>query len=472
MNGFVLWGLACFERTRYRLAVNSVVQSAGAALSAGGDNTQSSNLTLPAGLRDLLPAEAFARRNLARRMLELVELHGYSPVLLPAFEWAEVLERGLGTLDPTDVIRFVEPGSGEVAALRPDMTPQVARMVASRMKHTPPPIRVAYEGTVLRRRQERARKHRQIPQAGVELLGVSGPDGDIEVLLLAARCLDALEVENYVLDVGHAAIARSLLAELPTHAQSQWISALSVKDSDRVGELLQNPSCASLPSSTRDALRQLPLLHGGVDVLKDAAGLLKNTPAEPAFDGLRTIIGAAEKAGLRSHLRVDLGEVRGFAYYTGLLFHALADGPGAPLGGGGRYDDLLGCFGAEMPAVGFAFDLDHVAWARRSAGLVDPRPCRVAISARDGVEELANEVILKLRAEGVSALNAPVQPSEKNLKTWAEGAGCSALVLLNGSTNSLLALDTSKTLWQPTSGERDAITAQVIATWITSVVRS
>src|SRR5215472_17690716 len=111
---------------------------------------------LPSGMRDLLPEEAAARRSLSRSILDSFALHGYSIVTPPVFEFAEVLERGLGTLDPADVLRFVEPESGEVAALRPDMTPQIARLIATRLRDRPPPMRIAYEGTVLRRRSGRA----------------------------------------------------------------------------------------------------------------------------------------------------------------------------------------------------------------------------------------------------------------------------------------------------------------------------
>src|SRR5258706_5182973 len=162
------------------------------------------NHPLPAGMRDLLPPEAALRRRLSRRLLDHFALHGYELVTPPAFELADVLERGLGTLDPRDVLRFVEPESGEVAALRPDVTPQIARMAATRLGDRPPPMRLCYEGTVLRRRQERARKHRQIPQAGVERLGVGGPEGDIELLGLAAGAARAAGLSDFVLDLGHA----------------------------------------------------------------------------------------------------------------------------------------------------------------------------------------------------------------------------------------------------------------------------
>src|SRR5260370_6051897 len=121
------------------------------------------NHPLPAGMRDLLPPEAAQRRRLSRRLLDHFALHGYELVTPPAFELAEVLERGLGTLDPRDVLRFVEPESGEVAALRPDVKPQIARVAATRLADRPPPLRSCHERTELSRRQVRPHHDRQIP---------------------------------------------------------------------------------------------------------------------------------------------------------------------------------------------------------------------------------------------------------------------------------------------------------------------
>src|SRR5580698_8309053 len=163
---------------------------------------------LPAGMRDLLPEEAAERRALARSVLGRISLYGYAVVTLPVFEFAEVLERGLGHLDPADVLRFVEPESGEVAALRPDMTPQIARVVATRLRERPPPFRLAYEGTVVRRRSGRARKHKQIPQVGAELAGVAGPEGDLELIALVVDALHATGLKRFVIDVGDAGIVR------------------------------------------------------------------------------------------------------------------------------------------------------------------------------------------------------------------------------------------------------------------------
>src|SRR6185369_14357483 len=212
------------------------------------------NHPLPAGMRDLLPPEAAGRRRLSRRLLDHFALHGYELVTPPAFELAEVLERGLGTLDPRDVLRFVEPESGEVAALRPDVTPQIARMAATRLADRPMPMRLCYEGTVLRRRQERARKHRQIPQAGVELLGVGGPSGDIELMGLAAGAARAAGLGDFVLDVGHADIARALMSDIPTPLASAILDALAHKDTAVLADLVRD---AKPPRASAVALAEL-----------------------------------------------------------------------------------------------------------------------------------------------------------------------------------------------------------------------
>jgi ATP phosphoribosyltransferase regulatory subunit len=234
-------------------------------------------------MRDLLPEEAAARRLLARAVLEELDRHGYALVTLPAFEFSEVLERGLGTLDPADVLRFIEPESGEVAAFRPDMTPQIARVLATRLHDRPPPARLAYEGTVLRRRSGRARKHRQIPQVGVELAGVSGPEGDLELLALAAATLRAAGLPGFRLDLGDAGVVRALLKGKPSEEQRAVSDALARKDEAAVGD---------------PVLRALLGLHGGREALVEGTRLLAGSPAEGAARGLLALFDAAVARGL------------------------------------------------------------------------------------------------------------------------------------------------------------------------------
>lgn len=365
-------------------------------------------------MRDLLPEEARRRRALGRRLLAHFALHGYQLVTPPAFELAEVLERGLGTLDPTDVLRFVEPESGEIAALRPDMTPQIARMVATRLTHEPRPIRLCYEGTVVRRRQGRARRHRQVPQAGVELYGAPGIAGDLEILRLAASVARCCGLPEFVVDLGHAAVARSLLEALPRALAADVSDALAQKDTSRIAALLADTNS---PPAVARALSALPELHGADDAVFDrAAPLLAGTPAEAPALELRALWDTARRSDpeLAAALRIDLGEVRGFAYYTGAIFHLLAPGPGEPFGAGGRYDDLLRRFDAPMPATGFALHLDAVAWALEAAGVADERPPAVLVVAGDRAEALAQA----LRALEIPAVIHAAEGAEAHARAW------------------------------------------------------
>jgi ATP phosphoribosyltransferase regulatory subunit len=373
-------------------------------------------------MRDILPPEAARRRRLSRRLLDHFALHGYELVTPPAFELADVLERGLGTLDPRDVLRFVEPESGEVAALRPDMTPQIARIAATRLADRPLPMRLCYEGTVLRRRQERARKHRQIPQAGVELLGVAGPEGDLELLSLAVGSARAAGLSDFVLDLGHADIARAMMNGVPPPLASLILDALAHKDGAVLAELVKD---AKLEPQLGAAFCELPRLHGDGAVFKEAARVLGPTPAGPALTALRDLWDGAVAVGLEVVMRVDLGEVRGFAYYTGALFHLLADGPGEPFGSGGRYDDLLARFDTPMPAAGFGLDLDNLSWSLRVAGKEEGHDARVLV----GIAQAPATLCAALRALGVGCMAVSAGEAEAYARAWSfshllrEGAG-------------------------------------------------
>ncbi|MGK3975911.1 ATP phosphoribosyltransferase regulatory subunit [Sorangium sp. So ce118] len=379
---------------------------------------------LPAGMRDLLPEEARRRRALAKRVLDHFVLHGYQPVALPAFEFAEVLERGLGTLDAADVLRFIEPESGEVAALRPDMTPQIARLVATRLADAPRPIRLCYEGTVFRLRQGRARRHRQIPQAGVELYGVGTLGGDLEMLRLAASAVREAGLDRFVVDLGHAMIARALLDSVPAGLAAELSEVLELKDASRLAAVLASPRAADVPRRIVAAIAALPDLAGGGEADPDgavvfdrAAQLLSGTPAEAPLAELRALWDAARASPeLGPALRVDLGELRGLAYYTGAIFHVLAEGPGEAIAAGGRYDMLLSRFGLPMPAVGFALYLDAVAWARDAAGAADEPAPRVLLAVQP---ERSEPLAAALRGLGVPVVaHPPDQDPEGYAQAW------------------------------------------------------
>ncbi|MFO7179372.1 MAG: ATP phosphoribosyltransferase regulatory subunit [Pseudomonadota bacterium] len=382
---------------------------------------------VPAGLRDLLPPEAFRSAELCRRLVRSFELHGYELVTVPLFEFADVVERGLGSLEPHEVLKFVEPESGAVVSLRPDMTPQIARLVATRLSGEPGPVRLCYQGSVLRRRRERARRHRQIPQAGVELIGAAGAAGDLELLGVVAAAVRVAGLEEFVLDLGHAGVAGALVEGLAPEDARGILEALEMKDES---EVLKRAERSGLAAADRAALAALPALHGGGEIWSAAERALGGTRAEAALLELKRLWESACAAELAPSVLVDLGETRDLDYYTGALFHIHAEGPGRPIGSGGRYDGLLGRFGAPRPAVGFAFGLDDLAWALERAGKTVPLPARLLLTG----EGEFSDVERALRAADLATARAPSGDPRQYARAWRYshlielGAGAPRLV--------------------------------------------
>jgi ATP phosphoribosyltransferase regulatory subunit len=370
---------------------------------------------LPAGMRDLLPEEAARQLAMSRDILQSFEKFGYEPVSVPPFEYAEVLEHDMGPLDPAHVLRFVEPETGEVVALRPDMTPQVARLVATRLADAPPPLRLCYEGSVVRRRVERARRERQIQQTGFELVGLPGPEGDVEVLTVAASAVRAAGLGTFTLDLGHAKIAGSLVESAAPEARAGIIAALSAKDGEETRRRAEN---GSVHGRELAALVELPSLYGGADVWPRADRLLAGTAAEGPARALRDLYDRISLLGLAPNLVVDLGETWSFAYYTGMLFQILAEGPGEPVGSGGRYDRLFDRFGSPRPSAGFAADLGNLGWALERAGVSSSRRLRVLLVAPHASPAMSDALLGELRRRGIPAALGPATGAEAYARAW------------------------------------------------------
>jgi len=250
-----------------------------------------------------------------------------------------------------------------VVALPPDITPQIARLVATRFGEEKGVIRLAYEGTVVRLDQ-RARSQREIIQAGVEMAGVAGPAGDAEIVALAAAALEAVGFGRITIDIGHLGLCREVLDALGLPEAEREVVRGAIAKRDRVG-LSRLLAKARGPAEVVRFASLLPTLSGPPEVLATA---LVRVPARPpgirrALSDLRELLRELERYQLPADLHIDLSEVRGFDYYTGMRVQGYV--PGAPdaILQGGRYDSLLGRYGHPSPAVGFAIDVEATAHA-------------------------------------------------------------------------------------------------------------
>lgn len=381
-----------------------------------------SAVRLPAGVRDFLPRAAARRRAISDQVMAELWAWGYERIITPMFEHAEVLERGLGADARAAALRFVDPDSGDLLALRPDITPQIARIAATRLGDIEGPLRLCYEGAAWRA-EPGARRQREILQAGAEIIGAGSPDGDAEAMAVAAAVLAKSRIPELRLDIGHVALARFALAQIADPQQRAEIRRLLAKK-DRHGT---RAASAGLPDAAQKVLCALPALYGEPDeVLATARALPIHADVAASFDLLAAVIARAKAAvadPARVAISVDLGEVRGFEYYTGVRFSGYIAGAGDAILRGGRYDDLLGRYGRPGLATGFALDLEAIALAQHACG-IDPPAARRGLLITAADQGAAIALAGKVREAGFRAATDLGAPREAEaLRRYAAEVG-------------------------------------------------
>ena len=427
------------------------------------------NYVTPVGFRDVVSEESLVREELTSRVKACFAAKGYLPVETPTLEVLDVMEAG-GHV-PEAPFKFFD-SHGDLLAMRPDVTMQVARMCASRSEASggiEKPLRLRYTQRVFREKTIEAAA-RELTQCGAECLGVPGREADLELVSMFASALEECGLTQFTIALGSAGVLRDLLSE--SCASEQWQSAVlqayHTSNFVYLGELVEAAERASaaervstgasdgaatelptggaatnspigavateLPTSddngnstssnpsTSDAnsykladpaltnpgevrlevaqaIFALSRLRGGKQALVEVRGLLEPFGCEESITELEAVYDALVEQGLGDKLLIDFSVMSSFDYYTGLVFEAYAPGLGSPLGGGGRYDNLLASYGAKkIPAAGFAFYLEQVMAARQEAATGEttnnPRPLRIAVpkgSLKEGsVEVLKN----------------------------------------------------------------------------------
>ena len=317
---------------------------------------------LPTGVKDFLPVKAAKLDYLQNTLRSIYRSWGFRPVAPAILEDLSVLELGLGTDLREKTFRFDDRQTGRLVAFPPDITPQVARIAATRMRDMPLPFRLCYNGRVLRHTEQQLGKDRQIYQSGVELIGLSGPEADAEMIAMAVMCLQTVGATGFTIDIGQVEFLRGVLDDLPLDAaQSRDVrTAIAAKDISGLQQKLKG-----LPLTDRqcDELRALPRLYGGRETLDQARQVITNPASQKALDNLERILEVLTVYGIEEHITLDLGEMRGFDYHSGLIFQGFLSGFGQAVCAGGRYDGLTERYGFAAPATGFAFNLYNLLFA-------------------------------------------------------------------------------------------------------------
>ena len=283
---------------------------------------------------------------------------GYRHVITPMIESTEVLERGISAEQRRRLFKFAD-ARGEVIGLVGERTVPVARLVAGKLKSSPLPLRLCYAGAVLSTDEGRFDQRRETYQVGAELVGAPGTVADAEVIALAARCLQASGVQRFQVDVGHAEFFHGIMdaVKLPDGVKAAVRVALAARDFVALEALLEK---TPLRTAEHELLLKFPALRGGSEILDAAGGLVRNRRSERALAELAEVQELLVAHGLGDVVSLDLGAIRDFDYYTGIIFEGYGPDVGRPVAQGGRYDGLLARFGRPAPATGFVVQLDLV----------------------------------------------------------------------------------------------------------------
>lgn len=349
----------------------------------------------PAGFRDILPEEAIQRERIERAVQELFAESGYDPIETPTLERLDVMQAG-GRIPETPFKLF--DASGDLLALRPDVTMQVARMSATRLRGKEGPFKFRYTQRVFRE-AERQAAARELTQFGIENIGQDGIEADAEIVSLFARALQASGLSNFKIAIGTVGVLRALLSA--AQAPGAWKNAvLEAYHESNFTDLAQLVSDEEAPKGFAEAIGRLPSIRGGIDAIATARTLVEPLNCVDGLDDMEAMLKQLQEQGLADVVMVDFSIMTSFDYYTGMVFEAYMPGLATPLGSGGRYDNMLAAYdGNARPAAGFAFYLESVmaALAGQQTDTSSARPLRIAVPKG----ALYEESIVALQAAGL-----------------------------------------------------------------------
>ncbi len=319
------------------------------------------DLLTPEGTRDLLFEECAAKREISERLTGLFEGSGYSEVITPGLEFFDVFN-GYVRDFPQEMMYKLVDGKNRLMVLRPDSTIPIARLCATRLRDEQLPLKLFYNQNIYMVNPKDSGRDDEISQCGIEILGGKSDAADFESLVLAAKALQLCD-EDYRIEIGDMGIFTELMAEYECDVElavntRNWIETKNLPMLDEVYSLKNIPE---QDKCFAEAFKVLPRLFGGIEVLEMAKGVLHGEFFDLKLKQLEKLCRDLSEIIPKEKIRVDLGLLSRKNYYTGIIFRGYVEGYGQPALSGGRYDRLLGDFGRDAGAVGFAVNVEAVA---------------------------------------------------------------------------------------------------------------
>lgn len=386
-------------------------------------------LEIPYGTRDFLPREAAEKRAIEEKIAETFKRWGYDEVATPTIEFLDTLTMGNGSNLESKMFKLFDK-ENRTMALRYEMTTPIARVVASRLVDDLLPYKLSYISSVFRYEKTQTGRQCEFHQAGVELIGSSKATADAEVIALAVSIMQEAGLKNFQICLGQVEFINGLMQQcciLPKQ-QEQIKQAIESRDLVALNAIVDN---TELPEAAKAMVKQLPLLHGDKKVLDKAYNMAMNEQSRRALDNLSEIYELLEAYGVAQYITFDLGVIRDFSYYSGMVFEAYTPGLGYPLCGGGRYDHMLTDFGRALPATGFAVGIERILLSLERQGLDKPAIAKdVYVAYVPGKQQEAIKLVQDLRNQGKTCELAMSACLELEADAYRQEKGYKELVFI------------------------------------------
>ena len=378
----------------------------------------------PEGVRDIYGDECARKEEIASRIYHIFHSFGYRSIQTPSYEFFDIFNKERGTVPSNQMFKFFDR-DGNTLVLRPDVTPSIARCAAKYFTEEDMPLRLCYQGNTFINNMSLRGSLKETTVLGAEMIGDPTSDADAEMVAMLIRSLIGAGLSDFQVEIGDVSYFESLAAEAMVSGEQLVLLRTLVEQKNDFG-LADLLSAAGVPEEKSTALRALPTLFGGLEVLDRAESLSKNEEALEAISHLRKLHEILKSYGLSEHVSFDLGMPARFSYYTGSIFKAYTYGTGLPVASGGRYDRLLSQFGRDEPATGFQISLDPLLLAMSRQGII-PEPGSETVlllygrDRRDEAIRRAEEE--RSRGRQVILMKRLAEKSLQDYRAWAERSG-------------------------------------------------
>lgn len=391
----------------------------------------------PEGTRDLLFEECEARRTVERILNRVFTGRGFTEVVTPGLEFLDLYDLKAGSM-PVEQMYKLTDSKGRLIVMRPDSTIPIARLVSTRLKGCLLPVRLFYNQSVFAANPGLKGRSDEVVQTGIEIIGSDSRRADLEVITTALEALDACDVSDFRLEIGHIGLFHSLISNLrPEPEEQEEIRQLiESKNYPALNDYLDGIRARGGDERTVETLKQLPRLFGGEEVFEKAANLFDDAKTESILSYMRSIYHDLGKLGMAEKISVDLGIVNRNDYYTGVVFRGYIEGFGETVLSGGRYDTLFSEFGADLPATGFGINVDAVARNRMKNNPPAAKVSDVLVFGADGYEMKALLYAKELIDSGLVAEYCVMNTAEK-AKEYAASKQIPRIDLVGEKTETL-----------------------------------